>query len=31
MGGECSMHRRDEKCLQNFGQETWWEEMTQKT
>jgi hypothetical protein len=22
MGRECSMHGRDEKCIQNFGQKT---------
>jgi hypothetical protein len=31
MGRACSMHRRDEKCIQNFGQKTCRKETTLKT
>jgi len=31
MGGVCSMHGRDEKCIQNFSQKTYREATTWKT
>jgi hypothetical protein len=31
VGKACSMHRRDEKCIQNFNQETRREETNWKT
>jgi len=31
MGGAHNSHGRDEKCVQNFVQETWREETTWKT
>jgi hypothetical protein len=30
MGGACSSHGRDEKCIQHFGRKTWREETTRK-
>jgi hypothetical protein len=27
MGGACSTHGRDEKCIQHFGTETWREDL----
>jgi len=30
IGRSCSIHGRDEKCVQNFGQKTWREESAQK-
>jgi len=31
MGGACSTHERDEKCIENFGRETWSEVITWET
>jgi len=31
MGGACSKHRRNEKCIQNFGRKIRREETTRKT
>jgi len=30
IGGTCSKHGRNEKCIQNFGQRTWREDTTWK-
>jgi len=31
MGGECSTHGSDEKCIENYCRKTWREETTRKT
>jgi hypothetical protein len=31
MGGVCRAHGRDEKCIQDCGCKTWWEETTRMT
>jgi hypothetical protein len=31
MGGVCSMHGKDKKCIQDFGQNIYMEETTPKT
>ena len=31
IGGECGSYERQEKCIQDFGEETWVKETTRKT